>query len=295
MQQHGVYAQDQIAYGHLQILLGGREDWAPQHLDDHLADQQTDGNPSRFTYRAGALYHFDEGFAPYFSYSTSFNPVFGINPSSNLPFKPDSGRQYEVGLKYEPQGLNAVFTAALYQITQQNLVTANPVDPQITDQSAEQRSRGLELEAHASLTHSVNLVASYDHQKALYTKPFYGVVGAPILTVPENQASLWVDYTPARGFGVGAGARFNGKNPGVIFDPTTPDANFYVDSTTLFDAEAHYEVRNMRFGFYGQNLLDKTYVSYCQGSTSCNDGFRRRVNGNVTYRFSSLLKAWKKQ
>ncbi|NYF81170.1 TonB-dependent siderophore receptor [Granulicella arctica] len=293
LQQHGVYAQDQITHGHLNFVLSGREDWAPEHIFDNLAQQHIDSNPSKFTGRAGVLYHFDIGVAPYFSYSTSFNPIFGINPSTSKAFKSDTGDQYEVGLKYAPNGVNAFVTASLFQVTEKNLQTSNPVNPLITDQSAEQRSRGIELEAHASLSHNLNTIATFNHQQVIYSKPYYGAVGVRPVTVPANQASLWLDYDPQHGPGIGMGARFTGKTPGVVF--TGQSTDFYVDSHTLFDAEAHYAVGNLRVGIDGKNLLDKVYVAYCYGSSSCNYGYRRTVNGNLTYRFASLLKPWKQE
>lgn len=293
LQQHGVYAQDQTSYGHLNVVLSGREDWAPEHVFDRLADQLTNSNPSKFTGRAGMLYHFQSGLAPYFSYSTSFNPIFGINPSTSKAFKSDTGQQYEAGLKYAPNGINAFLTASVFQITQQNLETSNPVNPLITDQSAEQRSRGVELESHASLSHNVNTIATFNHQQVVYSKPYYGAVGVRPVTVPANQASLWLDYDPHHGFGGGVGSRFTGKTPGVVFSGLPGD--FYVDSHTLFDAEMHYGIGNLRFGIDAKNLLDKVYVSYCYGAGSCNYGFRRTVDGNLTYHFTSLLRPWKQE
>ncbi len=289
LQQHGVYVQDQVSYGNLNIVLSGREDWAPEHILDRLQDQQTNANPSKFTGRAGILYHFQSGLAPYFSYSTSFNPIFGINPSTSKAYLSDTGAQYEAGLKYQPNGVNAFLTASLFQITQNNLTTSAPGNALVTDQSAQQRSRGIELEAHASLTHDLNTIATFNHQQVIYSKPYYGLVGMRPVTVPANQGSLWLDYDPRHGPGVGAGARFTGKTPGVLFDAATPASNFYVDSHTLFDAELHYGMGPVRFGFNAQNLLDKVYVSYCYGASSCNYGFRRTMTGNLTYQFASLL------
>lgn len=220
--------------------------------------------------------------------------MFGLNPSTGKAFLSDTGAQYEVGLKYQPNGVNAFVTASLYQITQNNLPTSNPVNPLLTDQSAQQRSRGIEVEAHASLAHDVNLIATADHQNVVYSKPYYGLVGMHPVTVPANQASLWVDFDPRSGFGIGAGTRFTGRTPGVLFSPGDAPGNFYVDTHTLFDAEVHWATGPVRLGFNAQNVLDKVYVAYCYGATSCNYGFRRTMNGNVTWRFRSLLEPWRR-
>ena len=306
--QHGVYLQDQMSYRHLTLMLSGREDWAVEHEHDLNVSPQPlscpnagsaaciDQNASKFTGRAGVLYHTASGVAPYFSYSTSFNPILGVNTTYDAsgnalvtkPYLPDTGQQYEIGAKYQPRSLNALFTAALFQVTENNLQTSDPTNPINTVQSAQQRSRGIELEGQASLSHNLNVKGSFTHEQVLYTKPFYGVVNVKPDTVPANLASLWLDYTPRTRFGVGAGVRFKGLSPGAL------DNSLFVDSHTLFDAEAHYTLNEqVRLGFNAQNLLDKVYVAYCYGLSDCNYGLRRTMNGNITYRFNSLLEPWK--
>ena len=47
------------------------------------------------------MYLAPNGLAPYASYSTSFLPITTVDPKTNRPFKPETGRQYEVGLRYQ--------------------------------------------------------------------------------------------------------------------------------------------------------------------------------------------------
>ncbi|WP_456305376.1 TonB-dependent receptor domain-containing protein [Bradyrhizobium diazoefficiens] len=44
---------------------------------------------SRFSGRAGLIYNFDNGIAPYVSYSTSYNPIIGLNAQNQL-FLPET-------------------------------------------------------------------------------------------------------------------------------------------------------------------------------------------------------------
>ena len=85
----------------------------------------------------------------------------------------------------------------------------------------------------------------------------------------------------------GAGLRFTGVTPGAA------DNSFFVPGHQLLDGEVHYTTGPLRVGLNGQNLLDKTYVSYCYGATDCNYGYQRTFNGNLTFSFSSLLHPWK--
>src|SRR3546814_13064938 len=105
--QSGLFLQDQIKAGRLSVLLGGRYDWAPTMSDTpHLTTGVRTHSPQRaqaFTGRAGLLYLFDNGVAPYFSYSESFEPQSGTG-WNNQPFDPIAGEQSELGVKYEPPG-----------------------------------------------------------------------------------------------------------------------------------------------------------------------------------------------
>ena len=57
----------------------------------------------------GAIYNFANGFAPYVSYAESFEPVGG-SAFDGSSFKPMEGKQYEVGIKYQPTGAEHLIT-----------------------------------------------------------------------------------------------------------------------------------------------------------------------------------------
>jgi outer membrane receptor protein involved in Fe transport len=63
----------------------------------------------------------DFGLVPYVSYATSFLPTLGANQDGS-PFSPEEGRQYEAGVKYQPQDLNALFTLALFDLERDTFV-----------------------------------------------------------------------------------------------------------------------------------------------------------------------------
>jgi iron complex outermembrane recepter protein len=122
--QLGVYVQDQIKIDRLTISVAGRHD-----TSDIKFDTLTFANNSRtivnqddkaFTYRAGALYLFDVGLAPYVNYATSFEPAPYL-AAGNTPLAPMTGRQHEFGVKYQPLGYDALITASYFDITQQNV------------------------------------------------------------------------------------------------------------------------------------------------------------------------------
>ncbi len=121
--QIGFYLQDQIEYGNWNLLFGGRQDRARTRTDDNLAVSHESYDDEKFTGRAGLLYAFDSGFSPYVSYSTSFEPVLSTPEPGQSAFEPTTGEQSEIGLKYQPPGTEAMFSVALFDLTQQNVVT----------------------------------------------------------------------------------------------------------------------------------------------------------------------------
>src|SRR3954462_13797681 len=94
--------------------------------------------------RAGLIYNFANGLAPYVAYATSYNPIIGLNASNQL-FVPETGEQAEVGLKYQPAGFNGHFSVAVFDLKRKNVPTTVPgLVPALQNQTGEVTSRGLE-------------------------------------------------------------------------------------------------------------------------------------------------------
>lgn len=99
-------------------------------------------------------------------------------------------------MKYVPKDLPVVVTAAVYQLTKNNNLTADPANPTsgFSVQGGEIRSRGFELEAKAAVSANVNVTAAYSYTDAEYTHDTR-YEGRRPAEVPRNMASLWADYT----------------------------------------------------------------------------------------------------
>jgi iron complex outermembrane receptor protein len=127
--QVGLYLHDQIKLGRWILSGGGRYDWADAETRDRLTRQRTDQEDRQFTGRAGLLYAFEAGVSPYFSYAESFLPVAGTD-ATGRPFEPETGRQYEVGVKYQPPGWNTTLTRAVFDLTRPGAGRRRGPDPQ---------------------------------------------------------------------------------------------------------------------------------------------------------------------
>jgi iron complex outermembrane receptor protein len=285
--QIGVYAQEQAKlFDKLVIVLGGRYDFARSEFDDHndFGEIHNQTKDEAFTGRAGLVYLFDNGLAPYFSYSESFEPVLETDAEGN-PFKPEEGQQYEVGIKYQPPGKNSFVMLSLFDLTKQNVLTPDPADPLNNQvQTGEIRSRGVELEGVASFDFGLDLSLAYAFIDAEITKSNAdGEKGNQPGQTSKHQASLWADYTIPEGdfagLGFGAGVRYIGPS----FGDNLEDLD--VPGYTLADAAIHYEWNSFKFALNGSNIFDKVYVPSCFGESNCFYGERRAVIGTVTYRW----------
>jgi iron complex outermembrane receptor protein len=72
-------------------------------------------------------------------------------------------------VKYVPKDMPVVVTAAVYQLTKDNNLTADPANRRFSVQGGEIRSRGVELEAKAAVNANINVTAAYSYTDAEYT------------------------------------------------------------------------------------------------------------------------------
>ncbi|WP_417828151.1 TonB-dependent siderophore receptor [Thalassospira sp.] len=280
--QYGIYAQDQMNLGdHWVVTLGGRYskvDSETEYADGSSLDQ----NDEAFTGKAGLSYVFDNGIAPYISYSEGFSPVSGSDSSGN-PFDPEEDTQYEAGVKYQPEGMDALFTASVYQITKKNVTTTDPDDTSFKVQTGEARSRGVELSGKFTFLRNWNASLAYAYTETEITKDNDGYTGNDLLSSPEHTASAWLNYVFDKGaldgLSVGAGVRYTGSYYAT-------NANTYeVDAFTLVDLGLQYQVNeNIGIGVNATNLFDREYIANCYVSSDyCFAGDGRRVVANLTY------------
>lgn len=284
--QTGLYAQDQMQWDKVLVTLGGRYDWAQQDSLDREENTQHSRNDNEFTWRGGVNYLFDNGVTPYFSYSESFEPASTVGANGSI-FAPSKGKQYEAGVKYVPNDRPIVITGAVYQLTKTNNLMADPNGSFFSVEGGEIRSRGVEVEAKAALSASVNVVGSYTYTDAEYTTDTNYKGNTPP-QVPKHMASLWGDYTmfdgPLSGLTLGTGVRYTSSSYG---DPAN---SFKVGSYTLVDALVRYDLA--RLGMAGSNvalhvnnLFDREYVASCFNTYGCFWGAERQVVATATFRF----------
>ncbi len=286
----GVYAQDQIAYRRWLLTLSARHDWS--RSDDATQSyspvaRETRQRDGKWSGRAGLSYQFDAGLMAYASYATSFDPLVGSDYKGDA-FVPVEARQAELGVKFHPAGSRVLLSAALFDLQQTNVKTADSNHLGFNNQTGKIRTRGFDLSATMELLPRLNLIASYTYLSSrVVADPLYADKW-PAQT-PRHSASAWLDY---RLRGVLAGLRLGG---GVRYLGATwgdPGNTFRVPSVTLFDLAASYDVgrflgptQDATLALNISNLTNRTYVASCTSAMYCFIGQDRVATVTFTYRW----------
>lgn len=283
--RYGIYAQDQMKIAEQWVLnIGGRQDWVSSDrcsLAMPSLCPTKDEKSDAFTGKLGLVYLAGNGLAPFVSFSQAWEPVSGVDGAGKR-LKPTQGEQIEAGVRFQPSGGDLSFSAAVYQLTRQNVVVYDPNGDPL--QVGEQRSRGVELEATGRVARNLNIIAAYAYTDARNTRA--GALpsaqdGSRTGGVPYHQASLWFDYALGEfglpGLKLGAGTRYVGSSIGLF------DASLITPSYSVIDAMASYTTGPWRLALNISNLADKTYLAMCP--YSCSYGEPRKVIGTVSYRW----------
>lgn len=304
LKQAGLYIQDQIKFNNFILTLGGRHDWTTSQTDNRLNAAPWFGpKDTAFTGRAGLGYEFGNGVVPYVSYATSFDPVVGAGVGG-VPFKPTTGEQYEVGVKWQPPGTKTLVTAAAFDLTQRNVTTRDPMNAGFSVQTGEVHMRGFEFEARAEVLPRLDIIAAYTFLDSEITKSnIPGEVGQRLNYTPEHQVSLWAQYGLSGpyldGLTVGGGMRYAGETKAFVAGATygapvgfLPAFVLTTPSYTLFDAMVSYDLAYLSPQLKGAllrinatNIFDTYYISGCSSVIQCYQGNSRTVLATLAYKW----------
>lgn len=281
--QLGVYLQDQIRFfDRVSVVLGARRD----HVTNSAGQKD-----NATTFRAGIIGEIGAGFSPFFSYTESFLPIAGslTGPGVGDPFKPATGTQYEAGVKWQPTPATLV-TVTAFHIRERNRVLYLPNN--VTTQSGELTTKGVEVEASHRLPEDFELLVNYGYNQ------LKSEVNSSLEYMPRHIASIW----STKSFGVtdgarlrlGAGVVYSGKSKstGALdpygLNPAIPVGTLYTvvtPSRTTVDALAEINWQNWRFALNATNLLNNKFFASCLARGDCFMGAPRNLMGTISYRF----------
>ena len=262
----GIYIQDKIdLFDNLILLAGLRYDTVDQTQQDNLSDTEQSQNNDAFTPRVGIVYQPIETVSLYASYSQSFNPNTLDTTAEGDFLEPEEGKGFEVGVKGEIIPNRLAATLAYFDITKQNVATADPNVPFSSIATGEQQSQGIELDLTGEILPGWNIITSYAYIDAEVSEDNDpGIVGSRLPGIPEHSASLWTTYEIQKGslegLGLGIGFNFVGEREGGL-----PNS-FRVDSYFLTNAAIFYSRENWQLRLNFDNLFDVNFIEAVENS-----------------------------
>ena len=212
---------------------------------------------------------------------------FGYSPMNSLSFygnvgkafappstrvvgdrEPEESSQFEVGVKKQLFENKMTATLAYYHLEKDNI--AIPDDNGVTQQTGNQRSKGIELEIMATPKNNMVALFSYAYTDAKLTEfREQLVIGIdenfnPVLLtldhsgntpafVPKHILNLWVTQEFINGFGIGAGGRY------ISNQYISENNDFELDSYIIIDATVFYNYKGARLGLNFKNVTNQKY------------------------------------
>ncbi|GAB01757.1 MULTISPECIES: TonB-dependent siderophore receptor [Acinetobacter] len=280
----GLYLRDRIQLNDQWVLnLSGRHDWAETQNKNLVKNTESTQSDNAFTGNASLLYTINDIAAPYVSYATSFLPVSGTDANDNA-FKPEKGKQVEVGLKLQSPDQRIQGSIAWFDLRRQNVSVSDPINSGFKVQRGEQMTRGIETEVTAHLFDQFKLTAAYTYTPDAKTTQDTTAenIGIRIDNIPKQSYSLSTRYrfkpNSNLGWYVGAGLRGETKKSvdGLAVD---------IPSYTVFDTEAGYDTEHWGAQLSIRNMFDKDYYAGALNENLITLGNPRQINFTVKFNY----------
>lgn len=300
----GEYISDQIKIGDaLHVSLGFRHDRQRVHGQNTLAPALTTfaTDLSANTKQMGVVYDVTANLSAYASWSESIKPstVIAFDANGNTGFPPESGEQYEAGVKFSTPARNLNLSIATYEINRTNVLVPSGTNFTVPTGSAQvgqaisrldgkQQSRGLEFEVQWQPVPHWQLQAGYAYSKAIIAASTRNPasVGLDLANAPRVSGNFWTRYNipqgELKGLGFGTGIVCLGK--AWAGDPTTT-VYYNLPGWTRVDSSVYYRWKRYSFALNIQNLLDRRYIASAQSALTLNPGEQRKFTFSATTRF----------
>ncbi|MEO3738336.1 TonB-dependent receptor [Shewanella baltica] len=262
---YGFYLQDLITINEQWKLLAGvRYD---EQKKDGLGENSYAVSP-----KFGVIYSPADNGSVYVNYSKSFTPQSGItdplNVNHDTNLKPEYGIQYEVGTKWELFDDSLLLTAAVFDITLENISVTELLtssDPRsedgkytsITTQGGEQKHRGFEVGAQGKLGDSWFVTSSMMYLDAEYQTGDIREGKTPI-DAPEWSANIWTRYEVTDNFAMNFGAIYVGERFADTNNTISKDGYVRFDIGAAYTMDIMGKDVSLRANV--RNLFDTEYL-----------------------------------
>lgn len=215
-----IYLQDELRFfeDKLRLTLAGRYTNA-QDSDPYSGL----GKAEKFTPRVGLSYSLNKNTSVYAVFDEAFVPQAGAT-FEGKSFDPITGNNKEIGIKREWLGGLWSTSVSAYNITKNNVLTADPNNQYFSIQLGQTQVKGIEFDLRGQILHGLDLTLNYAYTDGKVTKDTDEKnVGVQIPGTSKHIANAWLSYKstngPLKGFGVSLGGQFiAGRSSWYVFD-----------------------------------------------------------------------------
>lgn len=216
------------------------------------------------TGRIGAVWDVSPGANLYAQYATAGDPPSGSLSTATFGdvlnnSELTTGRQVEVGSKFDFWDGKGTATVAAFQITRKNIASQDPERPGVTVQVGEQSSRGIELSVGVRPSAQWQVQGNLAQTRARYERFTQGGVslaGKTPTNTPQTVANLWASYAITPALNASAGLRHVGK---IYADAANTQ---YGPAYTLLDLGLSWKInRHTTLTGRVRNVGDRVYAA----------------------------------
>ncbi|WP_238527257.1 TonB-dependent siderophore receptor [Methylomonas methanica] len=285
---YGLYGQDQIKLPFGFSVVGGLR---YQYINQAVKHRNLDYAYSAVTPRVGVVWQAQNWLSLYGNYVENFGANNGLGQGGNV-LPPQSAQQWETGIKMEFFDGKASANFGYFDLTKQNVATADPNNPNSPFQVAigEVHSNGPEVDLRGEFLPGWNAIATYANLNAIVTKDYSGIEGNHLFAVPRNMGSLWNTYefqsTDLKGLKIGGGLNF--RDESFNYDNSYKTSGYItVDLMTSYNIKLNKSKITLQLNV--NNLLNKTYfqdvITSLDANSQVNIGMPRSLLGSVKVEF----------
>lgn len=213
------------------------------------------------TGQAGIVYELTDELLPYVHWNNSFEPVHAFGKDKKL-LKPKTGRQFEVGLRYEPKNKPVKASIALFDLREQNVPVANQTDPEpenwYSESIGEVRSRGFDVKLKKEFENDLSVRALYTYNDTKIIKSFRAnQEGKSFIYAPKHMLNICIEKIIKKyadgDITARLGMRYIGKRANDSLNRR------YIPGVILYDAQVSYTRGNGIVRLNVNNLFNKKY------------------------------------
>ncbi|HTR08587.1 MAG TPA: TonB-dependent siderophore receptor [Paraburkholderia sp.] len=289
--QYALFAEDRLAITSRWSVVGGvRYDHASVNRQDLV-------NGGAFTkvfpytgWRIGTVFNVQPDLAVYGQYSVAADPISSLLMlnATKAQYTLATGKQLEIGVKQSFLNGKADWTLAAYRIVKNNLVTADPLNPNQSIQVGQQSSRGIEATVGAEIAKDWRvdanvavLRAKYDDFNETSGGTTVSRAGNVPVSVPQRLANLWVSYHFAQDWTGIAGLKYVGKRYADTANTLVMPSYTTVDLGLAWKPRKDTTVTARAYNVFNRHYVQSAYYDETQYLL----GNDRRLELLLNYRF----------